>query len=75
MFPLGAIGFTAALVICGVSVSPAMLIAARLVQGAVGAILLPQATGTVISRSPRRRAPMPSVEAVRRALREYLRSA
>jgi MFS family permease len=42
MFLLGASGFTAASVVCGLSVSPAMLIAARIVQGSFGAILLPQ---------------------------------
>jgi MFS family permease len=42
MFLVGAAGFTAASVLCGLSVSPAMLIGFRLVQGAFGAVLLPQ---------------------------------
>jgi MFS family permease len=45
MFLLGAAGFTAASVACGLSVDPGMLIAARLVQGAFGAVLLPQGIG------------------------------
>jgi MFS family permease len=42
MFLIGATGFTAASVACGLSVTPAMLIAGRLVQGSFAAILLPQ---------------------------------
>jgi MFS family permease len=45
MFLAGAAGFTAASVLCGLSVSPGLLIGARLVQGAFGAILLPQGIG------------------------------
>ena len=45
MFLLGAAGFTAASVACGLSVTPGMLIAARLVQGSFGAVLLPQGIG------------------------------
>jgi MFS family permease len=45
MFLLGAAGFTAASVACGLSVTPGMLIAARLVQGSFGAILAPQGIG------------------------------
>ena len=45
MFLLGAAGFTAASVLCGLSVSPGMLIAARIVQGSSGAVLLPQGIG------------------------------
>jgi MFS family permease len=45
MFLLGAAGFTVASVACGLSVDPGMLIAARLVQGAFGAVLLPQGIG------------------------------
>jgi len=45
MFLLGAAGFTLASVLCGLSVTPWMLIAARLVQGAFGAVLLPQGIG------------------------------
>jgi MFS family permease len=45
MFLIGAAGFTAASVLCGLSVSPGMLIGFRLVQGAFGAVLLPQGIG------------------------------
>jgi MFS family permease len=45
VFLLGAAGFTIASVACGLSVSPEMLIAARLAQGSAGAILLPQGIG------------------------------
>jgi EmrB/QacA subfamily drug resistance transporter len=45
MFLIGAAGFTAASVACGLSATPEMLIAARLVQGAFGAVLLPQGIG------------------------------
>jgi MFS family permease len=36
------VGFVAASVLCGLSVSPAMLIASRLVQGSFGALMIPQ---------------------------------
>lgn len=45
MFLLGVAGFTAASVLCGVAPSTGMLIAARLVQGLAGAIMLPQGLG------------------------------
>jgi MFS family permease len=45
MFLVGAAGFTVASVACGLSVTPPMLIAARLAQGAFGAVLLPQGIG------------------------------
>ena len=45
VFLLGAAGFTVASVACGLSVSPEMLIVARLAQGSSGAILLPQGIG------------------------------
>ena len=45
MFLAGAAGFTAASVLCGLAISPAMLISFRLVQGAFGAVLLPQGIG------------------------------
>ena len=45
VFLLGAAGFTVASVACGLSVSPEMLVAARLAQGSSGAILLPQGIG------------------------------
>jgi MFS family permease len=45
VFLAGAAGFTAASVACGLSVSPEMLVGARLAQGSFGAILLPQGIG------------------------------
>jgi MFS family permease len=45
MFLVGAAGFTVASVACGLSVTPPMLIGARLAQGAFGAVLLPQGIG------------------------------
>jgi MFS family permease len=44
-FLIGAAGFTVASVACGLSVSPGMLIGARVGQGVFGAILLPQGIG------------------------------
>lgn len=45
MFLLGATGFTVASVACGLSPDPGPLIAFRVVQGAFGAVLLPQGMG------------------------------
>jgi EmrB/QacA subfamily drug resistance transporter len=42
MLLVGMIGFIVASVVCGLSVSPTMLIGARLVQGAFGALMIPQ---------------------------------
>jgi EmrB/QacA subfamily drug resistance transporter len=42
LFLVGIAGFTLASLACGLSVSPTMLITARLCQGAVGALLIPQ---------------------------------
>src|SRR3954469_19411571 len=42
MFLVGIAGFTAASAVCGVAPGPALLIAARAVQGAFGALLIPQ---------------------------------
>ncbi len=41
-FLIGIVGFVASSLLCGLSVSPAMLIGSRLVQGAFGALLIPQ---------------------------------
>jgi MFS family permease len=51
-FLAGAAGFTAASAACGLSVAPWMLIAARLAQGAFGAILLPQGIGLLTAAFP-----------------------
>jgi len=45
LFLIGAIGFTLASVACAVAVSPAMLLAARVAQGALGALMIPQGFG------------------------------
>jgi EmrB/QacA subfamily drug resistance transporter len=47
LFLIGAAGFTAASMACGLSSSPEMLIAFRLVQGAFGALMIPQGLGMV----------------------------
>ena len=41
-FLIGIVGFVAASLLCGLSVSPAMLIASRIAQGSFGALLIPQ---------------------------------
>jgi EmrB/QacA subfamily drug resistance transporter len=42
MFLTGAVGFTAASLICGVAQSPEMLIESRVLQGLFGAVMIPQ---------------------------------
>jgi EmrB/QacA subfamily drug resistance transporter len=42
IFLIGIVGFVAASLLCGLSVSPTMLIGSRLAQGAFGALLIPQ---------------------------------
>jgi EmrB/QacA subfamily drug resistance transporter len=57
VFITGLIGFAGASAIGGASVSFAMLVAARALQGAFGAVLAPSALGTLVStfREPRER--------------------
>ncbi|MET4782272.1 DHA2 family efflux MFS transporter permease subunit [Glaciihabitans sp. UYNi722] len=53
IFLIGIVGFTAASVACGLSWSPESIIVARLLQGAFGAVLIPQGfgiLGSVFSR-------------------------
>jgi MFS family permease len=50
MFLVGATGFTAASVLCGLAADPGMLIGLRAVQGTFGAVLLPQGIG-LLTRS------------------------
>ncbi len=45
LFVIGAAGFTAASVLCGLAPSTGVLIAARLLQGVLGALMLPQGLG------------------------------
>jgi EmrB/QacA subfamily drug resistance transporter len=47
MFLLGATGFTAASVLCGLAPSAGILIGARIVQGLAGALMLPQGLGVL----------------------------
>jgi len=58
VFITGLIGFAVASAIGGASVSFTMLVAARALQGAFGAVLAPSALGTLVStfREPRERA-------------------
>src|SRR4051794_14110182 len=53
IFLIGLVGFTAASVVCGLSVSPEMIIVGRLVQGAFGALLIPQGFGILAATWPR----------------------
>ena len=57
MFLIGIAGFTVASLWCGLSVDPAMLIAARLVQGGFGALLIPQGIGILIGAFSREQLP------------------
>ncbi|TDD88531.1 MFS transporter [Actinomadura rubrisoli] len=47
MFLIGAAGFTLASLLCGVAVSPGMLIGSRILQGLFGALMLPQGIGLI----------------------------
>ncbi|MGY4771811.1 DHA2 family efflux MFS transporter permease subunit [Kribbella sp. CWNU-51] len=42
LFLIGAVGFTVASVICGLSTSPELLIGSRVAQGLLGAVMIPQ---------------------------------
>jgi EmrB/QacA subfamily drug resistance transporter len=53
LFLTGIIGFTLASVACGLAPAPAWIIVARLVQGAFGALLIPQGFGILQSVFPR----------------------
>jgi EmrB/QacA subfamily drug resistance transporter len=54
MFLVGLVGFVAASVLCGLAVSPEMLIGSRVVQGLFGAVLIPQGFGIIRSMFPAR---------------------
>ncbi|TDD37000.1 MFS transporter [Actinomadura sp. KC06] len=47
MFLIGAAGFTVASLLCGIAVSPGMLVGARVTQGLFGALMLPQGIGLI----------------------------
>ncbi len=52
MFVLGAAGFTLASVLCSVAGSSEMLIAARFLQGGLGALMIPQGLGLIKQMFP-----------------------
>ncbi|MEU7829057.1 MULTISPECIES: MFS transporter [unclassified Nonomuraea] len=54
MFVIGALGFTAASLLCGIAANPEMLIAGRVVQGLFGAVMLPQGLGLIKEMFPPR---------------------
>lgn len=54
MFLVGLTGFVVASVLCGLAVSPEMLVASRVVQGLFGALLIPQAFGIIKATFPPR---------------------
>src|SRR4051812_9522651 len=47
LFMIGIAGFTAASILCAIAASPGMLIATRALQGAFGAVLIPQGFGMI----------------------------
>jgi EmrB/QacA subfamily drug resistance transporter len=53
LFLLGMAGFTLASAACGLSIDPAMLVVARVVQGAFGALLIPQGIAIMTKTFPR----------------------
>jgi MFS family permease len=52
MFVIGAFGFTAASLLCGMAMSPEMLIGARVLQGLFGAVMIPQGLGLIKEMFP-----------------------
>ena len=52
LFLIGQMGFTLASALCGLSVSPGMIIGARLLQGAFGALLIPQGIAIMTATFP-----------------------
>lgn len=53
LFLIGMTGFTAASAVCGLSPSPGLLIVARAVQGAFGALIIPQGMAIMTRTFPR----------------------
>lgn len=53
MFLIGVAGFTVASFLCGISVNSAMMIAARLMQGFFGALLIPQGMAIMVAEFPK----------------------
>ncbi|MEU5884222.1 MFS transporter [Spirillospora sp. NPDC047279] len=54
MFLIGAAGFTAGSLLCGLAVSPGMLVGSRVLQGLFGALMLPQGIGMIKEMFPPR---------------------
>lgn len=52
MFLVGAVGFTAMSAACALATSPELLISFRVLQGALGAVLIPQGLGVIKSVFP-----------------------
>lgn len=52
MFLIGAIGFTAGSLLCGLAQSPEMLVGARVVQGLFAAVMIPQGLGMIKEMFP-----------------------
>ena len=57
VFLIGIAGFVGASVVCGLAADPAMLIAGRLIQGAFGALLIPQGFGILLATFSRQQLP------------------
>jgi MFS family permease len=53
VFLVGMAGFTLASAACGLALSPGMLIAARILQGGLGALLIPQGIAIMTKTFPR----------------------
>lgn len=53
LFLIGISGFTLASIACGLALTPIQIIAARLIQGAFGALLIPQGFGIIGAVFPR----------------------
>ncbi|MFQ6327357.1 DHA2 family efflux MFS transporter permease subunit [Nocardia sp. CWNU-33] len=53
LFLIGVAGFTVASVACGLAIDPTSIVTARLVQGAFGALLIPQGFGILTQVFPR----------------------
>ncbi|MFC5997071.1 MFS transporter [Pseudonocardia hispaniensis] len=54
VFLLGLVGFVAMSALCGLAVSPAMLVTCRILQGLAGAVLIPQGFGIIKATFPPR---------------------
>lgn len=57
LFLIGITGFTLASVFCGLSISPAMIVAGSLIQGSFGALLIPQGMSILMATFTREQFP------------------